>query len=201
LGDGTSNLYPEPTRIGTSTDWKNVAAGIGFSTGLKTDGTLWAWGDNSFGQLGTGTNGPGTNVPIQIGSDHDWEAVDNSKFDYFYGCTLALKTDGSLWSWGDNPPLSQGNVPTRVGTDADWRTFSVGNWHIIALKTDGSLWTWGSSTGGGLPDRIGIDTNWVAVAAGVEISTALKTDGTLWSWNVGGSPQQIGTDTDWGSPP
>ena len=158
--------------------------------------------------MGNNGNGGGTNVPVQIGNDIDWVIVDNSKFDYFAGYTLALKSDRSLWSWGSdggNGALGLAGgyayLPTRIGTDIDWGNFSAGSTHVVALKINGSLWTWGSSTGGNIPTRIGSDTNWVAVAAGVDISVALKTDGTLWSWIVGESPQQIGPDTDWGLPP
>ena len=101
LGDGTYDLGTSvPTQIGADNDWTAVAAGAYLSTAIKADGTLWAWGNNEVGRLGNGTNDQGTNVPVQVGLDRDWVAVDNSKFDIFEGYTLALKTDGSLWSWG-----------------------------------------------------------------------------------------------------
>jgi hypothetical protein len=208
LGDGTYDFASTPIRIGTITDWKTVAAGTGFSTAIKTDGSLWTWGNNSGGELGIGAADFGTNVPVQVGTDRNWMGVDNSKLDGFDGYTLALKTDGSLWSWGYDYHSGalghEGGVlsaPTRIGPDTDWANLSAGHTHVVALKTNSSLWTWGSSTGGTIPTRIGNDTNWVAIAASVDISVALKANGTLWSWSAGDDPHQVGTDSDWGSPP
>ena len=73
-----------------------IAAGEYHTVALKTDGSLWAWGDNGDGQLGDGTTA-GKSVPTPIGSDHNWA---QTAAGYYH--TLALKTDGSLWAWGDN---------------------------------------------------------------------------------------------------
>ncbi len=144
LGNGTNdfaNPNPNPARIGTNTDWTAVAAGTEFSTAIKADGTLWAWGANWGWQLGNGRTDDGTNVPVQVGADHDWVAVDNSKYDQSEAYTLALKADGTLWSWGSGPSGELGlgkicctNVPTRIGTDSDWRGFSAGAYHVAALS-------------------------------------------------------------------
>ena len=80
-----------------------------FSMGIKTNGTLWAWGRNEVGQLGDGTT---TNrfVPVQIGTATNWESVSSGWYH-----TLALRTDGSLWVWGGNNDYGQlGNGTTTT---------------------------------------------------------------------------------------
>ena len=76
--------------------WTTVAAGYNHTIGIKTDGTLWAWGRNDYGQLGDGTN-TNKNVPTQIGTDTNWKLIaagDNH--------TMAIKDNGTLWAWGRN---------------------------------------------------------------------------------------------------
>lgn len=64
---------------------------------LLSDGSLWAWGDNSAGQLGIGSTGGTINSPVQVGTDNDWVDIAAG-----YKFSLALKADGSLWAWGYN---------------------------------------------------------------------------------------------------
>lgn len=93
----------------------------GYTLALKTDGSLWAWGDNSYGQLGNG-NTLSTNQPTQVGTDRDWTAVASG-----HNHALALKSDGSLWAWGSNShgqlgtgTLNNTNQPVRIGSDTNW---------------------------------------------------------------------------------
>ena len=193
---------------------------------IRDDGTLWSWGYNLNGQLGQGNSGTGTNLklPEQIETDTDWASISAGT-----GHSLALKSDGTLWSWGYNATgqLGQGDntdlyAPKKVGTDTDWIKISAKNNHSLALKSDGTLWSWGdgqfgqlglgSYTGRDLPTKVGIDTKWVSISAGVTYSLALKSDGTLWSWgdNTYGQlghgnntklnvPTKVGIDTKWAS--
>ena len=220
LGDGTTTDRHLPTRIGTDTDWKAVAAGELHSLALKRNGSLWTWGLNERGQLGDGST-TDRHDPTRIGTDTDWKAVSAG----LWHC-VALKVDGSLWAWGDNREGQLGDgstteryVPTRIGTDTDWDVF-VASFHCLALKTDGSLWAWGrnedgqvgdgSTTERHLPTRIGTDTDWKAVGSGEHQSFALKDNGSLWTWgwNYYGQlgdgsttdrhkPTRIGTATNW----
>lgn len=179
-----------------------IEAGGNYTLALRTDGTLWAWGDNSFGQLGDGSLIT-RNVPGKIGTGSNWTAVSAG----FYH-TVALKSDGTLWAWGDNTKGQLGDdsgefmlpAPVRLGTDSDWAAVAAGDFHTLALKTDGSLWAWGENTSGQVGDgsiapknqpvpvKIGTDTNWVSIAAGGSHSIALKADNSLWAWgsNNGG---------------
>ena len=191
------------------------------SLALKSDGSLWAWGINTYGAIGDGTTS-GRLVPTPIGTDTDWALVAEGAY-----CSFALKSDGSLWAWGHNASGQLGDgtttdrlVPTRIGTDVDWVAVAGGLAFSLALKSDGSLWAWGYNEGGRLgdgtttnrptPTRIGTDRDWVRISAGSGYCLALKSDGSLWAWgsNLRGqlgdgttteahTPTRVGTDTDW----
>ena len=222
LGDGTKTDRHSPVQIGTDSDWTVISAGGGQAGGaaggghtiaLKTDGTLWAWGGNEYGQLGDWTT-TDRHSPVQIGNDINWAAIST-----FYHKAVALKADGTLWAWGSNT-YGQSGAPVQIGSDADWAAISAGNDHTVALKTDGTLWAWGSNSYGQLGDGtttdrnspvlIGSGTNWAAISAGHDHTIALNADGMLWAWghNDGGRlgdgtttdqslPVQIGPDANW----
>ena len=198
-----------------------VAAGSGHSMALKPDGGLWAWGLNSYGQLGDGKTS-GITVSIHIGEKKDWVAVSAG-----LAHTLALKSDGSLWAWGSNffGQLGDGTTedktsPVRIGKDNDWTFIEAGDYHSVGLKSDGTLWAWGLNSYGQLGDgttkdknapvRIGKDDKWARVSAGAFHTVGLGKDMTLWAWgnNSHGQlgdnttsdrsePVRIGTDSRW----
>jgi len=166
--------------------WKSVTAGKYHVLAIKDDDeTLWGWGDNYFGQLGLDTIEKKGEL-IQLNSD-SWSIVESKM--YF---SLGIKTDGSLWIWGDTilggvPIL----VPIRIGTDTDWKTISAGRDHFLALKNNGSLWACGLNAYGQLgigdtldknaPIQIGDEFEWAFIDAGYGNSFAIKTDGSLWA--------------------
>jgi alpha-tubulin suppressor-like RCC1 family protein len=198
-----------------------VASGAGHSLALKSDGTLWAWGGNSHGQLGDGTRADKT-IPVRIGKDAKWVAIAVGR-DH----SLALKSDGTLWAWGKNShgQLGDGtkvdkNIPVRVGKDTTWFAIEAGDLHSVGLKSDNTLWAWGSNSHGQLGDgttidktapvQIGKDGVWARVSAGSSHTVALQKDMTLWAWgnNSHGqlgdgtraaktAPVRIGTDSRW----
>ncbi len=84
-----------PNQIGTDTDWASVAAGSDHSVAIKTDGTLWTWGDNEHGELGDGTT-IDRPEPVQIGDDA-WKQVSGG-----WDFTVGIRADGTLWAWGQN---------------------------------------------------------------------------------------------------
>lgn len=212
LGLGDTAQKNAPVQVGTDTNWNhsNYAVGTGalHSLMLKADGTLWATGDNQYGQLGDGTT-TDQHSPIQIGADTDWEAVScGSLF------SAALKSDGTLWAWGNNQhgqcgtgDTTENHAPTQVGVGTDWTFVAAGGLQLFAIKTDGTLWATGYNNNGqlGLGDsterlsltQVGTDVNWAVVSAGREHTLAVKTTGTLWTWgwNVFGQLGQGNTDS------
>jgi alpha-tubulin suppressor-like RCC1 family protein len=144
LAPGEPNYYPDPLRVGAATDdWLDVSAGLEHTLGIRADGTLWSWGRNDYGQLGNGLGDQ--TVPVQVGSDNDWQTADGSQWTSF-----AIRTDGSLWSWGLNfiGMLGDGttmnrNVPTPIYGPGTWASVSPYSLHTMAIRQDGTLWTWG----------------------------------------------------------
>ena len=220
LGDGTTTAAcvgcdPHvPHQVGTDQDWTQVAAGDLHTVALKSDGTLWAWGDNEGGQLGDGATTAYRSAPHQVQADQDWARAAAGGLH-----TLALKSDGTLWAWGDNDHGQLGvalwqpapypnqlliwSLPFQVGTEQDWTQVATGTGHRLALKSDGTLWAWGdndhSQLGHGtnttdLPIQVGTQRDWAEVAAGTSRTVALKSDGTLWAWGHN-SHGQIGDGT------
>ena len=108
-----------------------------FCVAIKTNGTLWAWGRNQFGQLGLGVAGNYVNrsSPIQVGALTDWSKVSASS----YMCA-AIKTNGSLWAWGQGSfgQLGQNNTnslssPVQVGAGTNWSQVSSGSTICLAI--------------------------------------------------------------------
>jgi alpha-tubulin suppressor-like RCC1 family protein len=209
LGDGClfGDCYDRtrPFQVGSDTTWTSVSGGTVHSAAIKETGTLWSWGDNSSGQIGTGCSGSSRfyfSTPSQVGADTDWISVSAGGF-----FTAAIKSDGTLWAWGSNyggqlgdgcVPMSAcvySEVPVQVGIEMDWTKVEAGAVHVVALKSDGTLWAWGINNHGQLgsgtagaesyssvPLQIGSDTDWGSIGAGDMYSLAIKTDGTLWAW-------------------
>ncbi|RZK54031.1 MAG: RCC1 repeat-containing protein, partial [Hymenobacter sp.] len=223
LGLGSSSSYPNvPTQVGTATNWRSTTAGAMHAAALRTDGTLWAWGSNYFGQLGTGSSSTGNELsPVQIGAATTWQSLDAGLYH-----VVALRTDGTLWAWGrnDRGQLGTGSTtstsqPVQVGT-ATWQSVSAGDEHTVALRPTGTLWAWGrnhlnqlglgASTERELsPVPAGNGQLWQTAAAGGDHTAALKNDATLWAWGyhcygqVGNgagrqfTPTQVGPGSTW----
>lgn len=127
VGNGQTADQITPVQIGTST-WKEISA-VYHVLAIRSDGTLWSWGRNLYGELGN--NNPGVNqfTPIQIGTGNDWIHCAAG----FYH-SLALKDNGTLWSWGDNQhgALGKGNfvntaTPSQTGTSCNIPNCSIPN--------------------------------------------------------------------------
>ncbi len=154
IGDGTSqNNRLAPVQVGIGYSWVAVAAGGFHSIAKKTDGTLWTWGWNGWGQLGDGTYNTRLS-PVQIGVATNWSTVAAG-----FNHTLALKSDGTLWSWGTNDNGQIGDnttqtrlTPTQIGNDTSWLTVIAGNAYSIATKTDSTVWAWGLNGSGQFGD-------------------------------------------------
>lgn len=167
------------------------------------DTQLWAWGANNGGELGTGGSQFGSLTPVHPADFEDFIAVAAS------GHSVAVKADGSVWSWGpreEKGPTPGGSiVPAQVPDIELVTTIAAGYEHNLAIKNDGTLWAWGDNRYGQLGDSSGHDQespvrvrnlNGVkAVAAGHGHSLALLQDGSVWAWGNNGVGQLgIGID-------
>jgi alpha-tubulin suppressor-like RCC1 family protein len=204
LGDGSmgvANYRNVPFRIGADLNWVSVSAGGSHTLGIRTDGSLWAWGWNENGQLGIGSAGSFIPVPVQIQAGTTWKTASAG-----WSHNLAIRTDGSIWAWGwnGNGRLGDGtsiqrNTPIRIGTDNDWAFVSAGGNHTMAIKEGGTLWAWGWNGQGRLGDgtttnrfnpvQIFTGTTWASVSAGGSHTVAIVQNGTLWAWGSNASGQ------------
>ncbi len=216
LNQGPGNAKSSPVQLpgltweklgkGNSSDWKAV---------IKTDGTLWTWGQGGYGNLGQNEGPQGGTMyyssPVQIGSGTDWNKV---------ACAdrhlLAIKTNGSLWTCGSNQfgQLGDGTADTPGGdTTGNSKSSPIqipGTWTDVAggpgrsygIKSGGTMWSWGTNTNGGSlghsePGSTNISspkqipgTTWSKLATSSDnFTAAIKTDGTLWAW---GNAQNTG---------
>jgi alpha-tubulin suppressor-like RCC1 family protein len=212
LGGVNTGNYSSPRQVGGATTWSKVAAGGYHSAAITTDGTLYAWGGNGFGQVGNGTQGTNILSPVQIGALTDWASVACG-----FTFTLGVRTNGAMYAWGlgNSGQLGLGNVtyyssPKQVGALTTWSKISGGNYSAAAIKTDGTLWTWGAGADGQLGDgtsvsksspvQVGALTDWSEVTNGYYHCLAVRSK-TLWGWGVNSSGQLgIGDNTKRSSP-
>jgi alpha-tubulin suppressor-like RCC1 family protein len=198
---GTNDITHRSSPIQTvagGANWKQVDGGFFHTAAIKTDGTLWLWGRNTQGQLGT-NDLTHRSSPVQtVSGGTNWKQVSAGGYG---GYTAAIKTDGTLWLWGSSSDgkLGTNDITLRsspvqtVSGGTNWKQVSAGYEHTAAIKTDGTLWLWGRNTNGQLGDNsithrsspvqtISGGTNWKQVSAGGYHTTTIKTDGTLWLW-------------------
>ncbi|MGD0658739.1 MAG: CFI-box-CTERM domain-containing protein [Syntrophorhabdales bacterium] len=199
-----------------------IAAGLNHTLAIKADGTLWAWGDNSTGQLGDGSTVSQLG-PEQIAPSFTWTAVAAGS-----GFTIAINSDGTRWAWGDNSTgglgdgtTTQQNGPEQIAPSLTWTAVAAGSNFAAGIESDGTLWAWGDNASGQLgigstggsstaPLQEGRAFTWTAVAAGSNFAAGIESDGTLWAWGdnasgqlgigpggTSGIPIQISTATNW----
>jgi alpha-tubulin suppressor-like RCC1 family protein len=187
LGLGTTSINTSsPIQVGSLTNWKqiNFSNSFDFTAAVKTDGTLWAWGGNIYGNLGT-NNMTDYSSPVQVGALTNWAQVAVGR----YGIR-AIKTDGTLWSWGGGSYGANGqnnttdySSPVQVGSDTNWGKVASADDEIVgAIKTDGTLWTWGNNSYGALgdgsvvrtssPTQVGAETYWENISTGTNFMVA-----------------------------
>ncbi len=198
----TASSVQDPTQkktifISVNPNKASVSGGQNHSLALKSDNTVLAWGQGTFGQLGTGNfnNQP---VPVAVSGTKNADIVAISAGGFF---SLALKTDGSLISWGDNTHGQLGNnlqgsinstsAPVDVGVTFKFTSISTGANHSLALGEDGNVYSWGendrkqlgnTAPNNSTPTLVPGTSNTVAIAAGEKHSLALKSDGTILAW-------------------
>jgi alpha-tubulin suppressor-like RCC1 family protein len=211
---GTNNLLSVSSPVQTisgGTNWKRASIGLSHGAGIKTDGTLWIWGNAFNGRLGT-NNLLSRSSPVQtISGGTNWRSI-NASFEH----TAAIKTDGTLWLWGggnygkigNNSTINRSSPVQTISGGTNWKSVSLAAAHTAAIKTDGTLWLWGYNGNGRLGtsdfvsrsspvQTISGGTDWKGVSIGLIHSAAIKTDGTLWTWGSN-SDGQLGLNAAFG---
>jgi alpha-tubulin suppressor-like RCC1 family protein len=200
---GITNRSTPVTTFAGGTNWKQVSAAGNFTAAIKTDGTLWTWGRGAQGQLGTNDITTRSTPVTTFAGGTNWKQVSGGN-----NHTAAIKTDGTLWTWGSgfsgrlgtNDVTNRSTPVTTFAGGTNWKQVSSGTSHTAAIKTDGTLWTWGYGSSGplGTNDTTSRSTpvttfaggsSWKQVSAGNSHIAAIKTDGTLWTWGNGGYGQ------------
>jgi len=194
LGDNTTINRSSPVQIGALSDWAQVSAGANTSCAIKTNGTLWVWGDDAAGGLGLNSLNVHRSSPVQVGALSDWAQVSSTRFTGGSPWAMAIKTNGTLWGWGFNGSGNLGissttnrSSPVQVGALSNWAQVSTSGEFAIAIKTDGTIWFWGRADDGqsGLPTggvpnffrsspvQIGALNTWTTCATGSQCVLAL----------------------------
>lgn len=231
LGNGSTISSTVLVKIVSGSRWTAVAAGGLHSLAIQSDGSLWSWGRNLAGQLGNEAAIPGADVTtparISAASGNDWIAISASELH-----SLAIKRNGTVWSWGGNVSgqLGSGNtadrsIPTALTVPAaiskDMISVSAGDNHSLALRGDGQIFAWGSNASGQFGSNTLVSSTsavagsatssgWTDTRPGRLFTLATRGNGTLWGWgsNTSGqlgngsllstsTPQQIGAATIW----
>ncbi len=224
LGQNDRTDRSSPTQIGTEGNWQAASSHSTGGAAIKSNGTLWAWGEGSSGQLAQ-NNTTAYSSPVQVGGNKNWKSLQ-----WGNNTCWGLTNPGTMYVWGINPAgqFGSGNVtpassPLQIGESGVWSSIQqAGNGTGAAVKKAGGLWRWGANNNGELgmnsrtyyssPIQIGSGT-WKSFGGGTSYNIAVDGDGKLWAMgrnNVGNigqnsstarfsSPVQIGTGSDWAS--
>ena len=217
--DAQLSLTKDPNSVGSLSDVKDIVQGDGFSLAVKNDGTVWAWGRNTEGQLGDGTT-INKLTPTQVKNPSGNGYLNNVKSVAAGGrfISYAVKNDGTVWGWG----VGRGTLPSQIADstgngfltdiiaiEAGYNGYS-NSLITLALSNDGTVWAWGGASWGengdgtttyrGSPTQVKDSTGTGYLTGITEISTegshcyALKNDGTVWGWGLNGD-RQLGDGT------
>ena len=185
LGHSDQTQYSSPRQVGENKTWDNIITGgaDGSVIAHKTDGTLWTWGYNGSGQLGQ-NNKTSYSSPRQVGGNTTWSTAIAAAS----GMGYAIKTDGTLWSWGYNTfgGLGQNNRTERESPvqipGTTWSKVGARGRQAFATKTDGTVWAWGKNDDYG---QLGQNNR-------VSYSSPVQIPGTNWDIIEGGGDHAIG---------
>jgi len=205
LGIGNNTNSNVPIMVNGLVGITAISTGRDFTLALKNDGTVWAWGYDGYGQLGTGNipipNISQSNIPVQVIGLTGVKAIAAGFFH-----SIALKNDGTLWTWGKNQfgQLGNGNnndssIPILISSLTGITSIAGGSNNTLVLKSDGTVWNCGLGTDGQLgnalnnnsnvPVQVSALTNIISIGRGGFHNLAVKSDGTAWAWGSNQSGQ------------
>ncbi len=228
-GDGGTANHATPTQVQTSAGFLEGVMAIAIDQGsnhtvaLKSDGTVWTWGNNSSGQLGTGSTGGTSTLAVQVihPVDPSGYLTDIIDIAAASSTSAAVKSDGTVWTWGSggrgeigNFTKSTYNEPQQVKIEnthaflTGITKIAGGDQHFVSIKDDGSVWTWGNNDAGGSytisdPDA-GRTWNYRDTAyqatdyPGYLYNNAIDVEAGLWITVIVNDESGLGTGHGWG---
>jgi len=188
--------------------YTDVSGGDYHFCAIRDEGSLWCWGDNRRGQLGSGSSLMSSNRPVQVTPGSIWSRVAPAESQH----TCAIRSDATLWCWGNNDsaqlarPATTATANAPVQIDGQWLTAAAGVYHTCGVKLDGTLWCWGAMPiapavenaaqlglgdrdGRETPTQVGTRVGWRAVTAGLNHTCGILrlTDGSVSAlcWGLG----------------
>jgi alpha-tubulin suppressor-like RCC1 family protein len=207
LGDGTVVCRSSPVSVvGGFTDWCHASMGTNHIAAIRSNGTLWSWGNNSCGQLGDGTVINASSPVSVVGGFTDWCTVSVGLYH-----NLAIRSNCTLWAWGIErcAVLGIGSTNLNYGrsspvcvtaTGGNWCQVSAGHHISFGIKNDGTAWSWGTALCGGLGNNqasllrcfpgliCGGFTDWCCIDVSHHLGQTynsvlgIRANGTLWGW-------------------
>lgn len=177
LGVGGTTDSSTPASVSSISTATAIAAGSQHAVALLADGTLRAWGYNQHGQVGDGTSGSGTNrtSPVEVAGLDDVIAIGAGA-----SFSVALKDDGTVWTWGSNSVGELGDgtnnersSPAQISGLSGITKIAVGQYHVLAMSSTGVVWAWGRNATGQLGE--GTQTN---------RNTPVQISGANMNWRV-----------------
>ena len=206
LGNGDSGGYGKnvliPTRITNGIKYTQIETTTNGGVALDSEGNIWTWGSNSYGQLGNGSKGEAVLVPTKVTNGVKYTQISGGSSN-----VLALDSEGNLWTWGYNYHGQLGNglsgtnanvlVPTKITNGIKYTQISAGI-HCLALDNEGNIWSWGYNSDGQLgnglegedvliPTKVTNGTKYIQIEVGYgRNSLALDSEGNIWSWGDNG---------------
>ena len=218
LGTGNATSYSSPASVLGGISWNKISGDSGHSLGIRgSDGSAWAWGSNSYGELGTGNMTNYSSPASVLGGISFTQTYIGNQF------SLGIRgSDGTAWAWGSNfyGELGTGNAisyssPVSVLGGISFAQVIVGYDHSFGIRgSDGTAWAWGYNSSGQLgtgnntitsylsPVSVVGGISWNKISGGTEWSLGIRgSDGSEWSWGSN-SYGQLGTGnaTSYSSP-
>ena len=194
LGYETEDIKNIPTKLNLNIKVKDISAKYYHNLLIDTEGNIWSWGDNGHGQVGNGNKEDSVKKPIQILQGTKFSKV--ATVIYF---SLALDTNGNLWTWGWNNYGQLGNgtqtdcyIPKQIQTETSFSQIGAMSDFSVALDIDGNIWAWGNNGGGQLgdgttvnktkPQKIKSKNKFKEILVGGNFVKAKDINGNLWGW-------------------